>query len=410
MYGGLKRNVATFWNSYSVVILSCLVLLSTGLQKLSLLQLDSAGIKPIHIIVIAVFIFNFKQISLRPEITPLALQLTFFGVWSIAIAATSYFDMMSLNFLFSAFALVVLSSAFNWKFSDTLLGLRIAAAIILAATIITILFNFGEYQNAISAGLESGARPLAEGPFFSGGINIQASWIAIFGALFSRSILWFAIYFIPALAVQLFYMSRAGLLALIIVGIFTLVYHRRAILIRLGKAVTAIVIISILVVSSFIISFSGLWGRFLIIGAEPGSQGRLKLWSVAIDTIIERPLTGWGVGNEVPVFRNYFSIRILEDNLHNSLLTALFAAGVLGLLVYLLTTVLELYRLNKWVEPFILLVSFSFVSLLQFRLAELPVLVPLALMVGALAGPAKSSFLENISRPKNTNFSTHVKK
>lgn len=410
MYGGLKRNVATFWNSYSVVILSCLLLLSTGLQKLNLVQLGSAGIKPIHIIVIAVFLFNFKQIRLRPQITPLALQLTFFGVWSIAIAATSYFDMMSLNLLFSAFTLIVLSSAFNWEFSHTLLGLRIAAAIILATTTITILLNFGEYQNAISAGLESGARPLAEGPFFSGGINIQASWIAIFGALFSRSIRWFAIYFIPALAVQLFYMSRAGLLALIIVAIFTLVYHRRSILIRLGKTVTAVVVISILVVSSFIISISGLWGRFLIIGAEPGSQGRLKLWSVALDSINDRPLIGWGAGNEVAVFRNHFSTNILEDNLHNSFLTALFTAGVLGLLVYLLTTFLELYRLSKWVEPFILLVSFCFVSLLEFRLAELPVLVPLALLVGALAGPARSSIQGKKSRVKNTTFSTHDKK
>jgi O-antigen ligase len=75
--------------------------------------------------------------------------------------------------------------------------------------------------------------------------------------------------------------------------------------------------------------------RFGTIGEEPGSLGRLTLWSGGLRVFEENPL-GVGAGNAVPTLRRVLGVDVPEDNLHNIYLQHAVETGLPGLAALLL--------------------------------------------------------------------------
>lgn len=64
-------------------------------------------------------------------------------------------------------------------------------------------------------------------------------------------------------------------------------------------------------------------------------SGRGMLWNAAYRAIIDRPITGFGIGNSVSAL-NMYSLNILGRTPHNTFLRMWVEMGIFGLLIYLL--------------------------------------------------------------------------
>lgn len=363
----------------------------------TLFSIGPVNIKILHLLILYVGIVNWRKLKLFYEIRPLFFQLTFFAAWSIVLLFTGiHFDPIILNYLLGAITLVVLGTGLLGKQKIVIDGLQIGAFVVLAFTIVAVFMNFGEYQSALSQGLDKGWRPLTAGYFFSGGINIVASWIALFSAFYFRSPKLLLVYVIGAGFIQWYFMSRSGSIALAAVLVLAVWKNFSVIKSRLSSKV--LIISAAVLTTSFavIIGFSGLGARFALIGNEPGSEGRIALWESSVNAIKQKLLFGWGLGNEYQILKSFGHLGG-EGNLHNSILTGLLAAGAIGLIVFIWTTLLTIYRIRNWAEPFAFFTGYVLISLIEFRGAEIVMLVPFALLIGAWRSASNNESLTKLS-------------
>jgi len=85
-------------------------------------------------------------------------------------------------------------------------------------------------------------------------------------------------------------------------------------------------------------------------------SGRGILWNAALKAIVEKPLTGFGIGNSVAAISNY-SIHIMNRTPHNTFLRMWVEMGVFGLLTYLLFLVNIIYDFFKTRNKSMLLIT-----------------------------------------------------
>ena len=112
--------------------------------------------------------------------------------------------------------------------------------------------------------------------------------------------------------------------------------------------------------------------RFESIGDDPGSTGRLTLWTGGVEVFQEHPF-GVGLGNAVPQLERAIGASVTEDNLHNQYLQHLVETGVQGFVAYLLLVGFAVRRLivSRLRDPMLLYVGIYFLlAMLQFRGAE----------------------------------------
>ena len=104
--------------------------------------------------------------------------------------------------------------------------------------------------------------------------------------------------------------------------------------------------------SSFI-KESPVLGRFATMSFNSDTGwSRFKIWEIAYQGFQERPILGWGQGNFPDVFNKYYnpelhSIEPWYDRAHNVFFDWLIAAGILGLVSYLLIFVASIYQIWK---------------------------------------------------------------
>jgi O-antigen ligase len=112
--------------------------------------------------------------------------------------------------------------------------------------------------------------------------------------------------------------------------------------------------------------------RFESVGEDPGSTGRLTLWTGGAQVFTSHPL-GVGLGNAVPQIERTIGAAVTEDNLHNQYLQHAVETGVQGLVAYLLLVGFAVRRLvlSRLRDPMLLYVGIYFLlAMLQFRGAE----------------------------------------
>jgi len=112
--------------------------------------------------------------------------------------------------------------------------------------------------------------------------------------------------------------------------------------------------------------------RFESVGEDPGSTGRLTLWTGGVQVFTSYPF-GVGLGNAVPQIERTIGAAVTEDNLHNQYLQHAVETGVQGLVAYLLLVGLAVRRVlkSRLADPMLVYVGIYFLlAMLQFRGAE----------------------------------------
>jgi O-antigen ligase len=212
--------------------------------------------------------------------------------------------------------------------------------------------------------------------FYGGGPNLEATWVAMAGVFLIGSRL-FLPYMLGCAALSVAYASRVGLIVvgLVLVGSVagSLVSgHGRAMRRWMLPAALVACAVAALMIARGVTGADYVLQRFQSIGDDPGSTGRLMLWTGGVRVFATHPL-GVGLGNAVPMIERTLAMNITEDNLHNQYLQHLVEVGVQGLASYLLLAMLNWRRLiaTRFQDPLLLFVGIYFViALVQFRGAE----------------------------------------
>jgi O-antigen ligase len=213
--------------------------------------------------------------------------------------------------------------------------------------------------------------------FYGGGPNLEATWIGMSGVFLIGSRL-FLPYMAGSAAISVAYASRVGLIVvtLVIAGSVVGGWIRSR---RSGGGRSLLLpVCALLIGVGAVTAVQGIDGadyiaqRFQNIGEDPGSTGRLTLWTGGARVFAAHPF-GVGIGNSVPLIERMMAMNITEDNVHNQYLQHLVDTGVQGLLVYLLFVGLTWRRLlrSRLQDPMLLYMGIYFVlAMIQFRGAE----------------------------------------
>ena len=113
--------------------------------------------------------------------------------------------------------------------------------------------------------------------------------------------------------------------------------------------------------------------RFLAIGEDKGSTGRMDMWQYALSAFIDAPLFGNGAGNAVVHLKMVSGTPFSEGNIHNYPLQVLLDFGFMGFVFFiaLILNVMAIFRKERFSNPFAAYILCWVVgSLFQFRGAD----------------------------------------
>lgn len=146
--------------------------------------------------------------------------------------------------------------------------------------------------------------------------------------------------------------SKSILLILFVIVNIVLPYYlfngkRRQRFISIGGAITAIVVIGILSISTFRERYVTLLKSDLSTDKKElrNSDSRVERWRVAAVRIKARPLIGYGSGSEIGLLKNdFYNAKLYSSflyglNSHNQYISLVLKSGIWGLLIYLLTLI-----------------------------------------------------------------------
>ncbi len=350
------------------MVIAALVLLSMCFQDLVIVSFGSFALKPFHVIVTMVFIYTILARKMRWEIP---FPLFFVGVVvMLAISMVGYarfgFSSMFLNYVFMCLACLTLYNLGS-SLSDTQWRrvIQTVAFIVMTAVYIKLVLNIGELRRFFD-------NPWAGHPalptFLGGGVNLEASWLAMFSVFFKDNRRG-ALYLILATGLSMVYASRAGIIICLLAFLYVFVLKggKSGVSLRFFLAVMAVFLIFVALAQNGNV----LAERLLSAGEDRGSQGRLNMWQYALPTFLDAPLFGDGAGNatrHMSLVGNTNSIT--ENNVHMYFLQVLLDFGFVGFLIFMAMVVYFLRRcvadqLKSPFESYILI--YLIVSFIQFR-------------------------------------------
>jgi putative inorganic carbon (hco3(-)) transporter len=311
-----------------------------------------------------------RLVRWRPEVI-----LYFVVIGSTALLASLRFGPKAaiVNTIFAAYAATVGASAGRMAGPATALrALRWASVIVLGAVLLKAVLFLPEILRFFASPFGHPTLPT----FFGGGPNLEATWVAMAGVFLIGSRL-FVPYMVGTAILCAAYASRAGFIVVLLVVVASIA----STLLRGGGGRPRRWLLPIAVVALGVAGVSAARGvegadyiaqRFQSIGEDPGSMGRLTLWTGGLRVFTAHPF-GVGLGNAVPQIERTIGASVPEDNLHNQYLQHLVETGVQGLVAYLLLVGLAVHRLfaTRLRDPMLLYVGVYFLmATLQFRGAE----------------------------------------
>ncbi len=174
------------------------------------------------------------------------------------------------------------------------------------------------------------------------------------------------------------YASRGSIVFLAL--IIAIAWIRRLINTRMTPGLRAGIIASIGIVAALVVlgvtvmlqnatAIGYVIQRFASIGNEPGSLGRLTLWTGGIQVFQHYPL-GVGPGNAIAEVQRELGVSLTEDNLHNVFLQHLVDAGIQGFFAYLLFCIMVSFRIirDRFRNPLLLFAGIYLIAgAIQFR-------------------------------------------
>lgn len=194
--------------------------------------------------------------------------------------------------------------------------------------------------------------------FFSGGPNIEATWIGMFSVLSNNRYIALAF----GLVIGSLYGSRAGLIAVVLSVLGVL----RAMSLRKILTYTMVLITFMMLMAPLL---EVVLQRFLNIADEADYEiGRVFLWTRAYELILEN-VFGYGVGGGISEIKN-MAVDFSENNFHNIYIQMLVDGGLLGLILYSRILWVVFYQVDasiKWVKSIrVFLISYFILGFIQF--------------------------------------------
>jgi O-antigen ligase len=311
-----------------------------------------------------------RLVRWRPE-----MILYFVVIGTTALLASLRFGPKAaiVNTIFAAYAATVGASAGRMAGAATALrALRWASVVVLGAVLLKAVIFLPEILRFFASPFGHPTLPT----FFGGGPNLEATWVAMAGVFLIGSRM-FVPYMAGSAILCAAYASRAGFIVVLLVMLASVA----GTLLRGGGGRARRLVLPMAVVALGIAGVAAARGvegadyiarRFESIGEDPGSTGRLTLWTGGAEVFTSHPF-GVGLGNAVPQIERTIGASVTEDNLHNQYLQHLVETGVQGFLAYLLLVGLAVRRLvaSRLRDPMLLYVGIYFLlAMLQFRGAE----------------------------------------
>jgi hypothetical protein len=210
--------------------------------------------------------------------------------------------------------------------------------------------------------------------FSQGGVNLEATWIALFGFFFKSKKGY--IYLIISLFLSALFTSRVGMILNFLLFCW-LTYH---IYLKHGilnlKRIFQISSIMFLLGTFFLFSplASPVLDRIAESGniEEAGSRGRIAMWINFPEAFINNPM-GYGAGNTMMAIETVAGMSFVEPNIHNTYMQNALDFGILGLFTYIVIILSFLLKEKRtmFASPFAgALLGYILASLIQFGGSE----------------------------------------
>lgn len=362
-----RRKVSTSGEGELPLLILCI---SICFQNVTLFALGEAGIKPYHIITFAILIVSFFVRKSAWGFPDKLLLLASLLLMIISMINAFLFKLSAVTFNYVFFFLIIVT-AYNFGYRLSEEGWTRLAQRAGYATLIVIACNMLINSSAI---INFYSNPWSGHPalpsVFGGGVNLDASWLALFGVFFSRNTPG-SIFLLGSLCVSVLLASRSGMIICLLSIIYVYIVRPRNV--GLLKK-TMWVVLCALVIGLFLVNYGDVvLDRFLAIGEEPGSQGRMDMWRFAPDAFASSPLIGYGAGNAVSGLEHVSGLEYSEGNIHNYFLQVLLDFGIMGFIPFalLVAKLLTFAARDGFQNRFaIYIICWLIGSFLQFRGAD----------------------------------------
>lgn len=311
------------------------------------------------------FLLSERKIKIPPTILNLFFMFVIFV--SLTIGLKYSINNLILNYI-SGFYYLVLFLTLGCRFGEKtwLKMIKTISWIVITFILIKLVINI---DVIISFLRNPYNHPVIE-TFFGGGVNLEATWVALLGFSFYKDKKGY-LYWLLSLIISSIYASRVGIMASCFLFIYLYFSNKKTNLKAFLKTLFSVVFIGIigLIILNKLGMYDYLLERFLNIGSESGSLGRLRMWNYVFESFKNNPF-GYGIGNSLVAIELSSGLYFTENNLHNLFLQMLLELGIVGFLFYMILIIYFVIknRAKLLSDP---IISFIFIyivlSLFQFR-------------------------------------------
>lgn len=357
------------WNFKKLI--TFVLIVSCCFQNLILVDFGSFALKPFHLLGLFALLYTVWEKKVNWTVPSSLFVFGVVAALGISLIGYMRFGVNSVVFNYS-FMLVICCTFYNlgsdYSLKDWECLFRLAASFVMCAIFIKLLLNLDAI--ALFRSQPWMGHPVLP-TFFGGGVNLEASWMALFIPFFGWNLTGL-LYIILALLLSFIYASRAGLmLAVLGVAYVFLGKYKGA------PMKTKLMVLTGILVAGFVVLVlqgNALIERFLSIGTDPGSEGRFNMWRYAALAFKDAPMFGCGAGNATRHIDMLMpSAGILEDNVHMYPMQVLLDFGSVGAVIFaffVISFIKRCYK-NRLRSPFeAWLLFYLIASFVQFRGAD----------------------------------------
>ena len=274
-------------------------------------------------------------------------------------------------YFWGAFMIVTICSIGKYVKTDAMISVFQKAAIFFLAMVW--IKNFIHKEVFIIFFINPSVHPSV--PTFSqGGVNLEATWVALFGFFFMSKKGY--IYLFISSFLSVLYTSRVGMI-LNFLYFCWLTYH---LYLKNGifnfKRILQVSFIVSIIAAFFFTSplASTILNRIAESGdaEEAGSRGRIAMW-INFPEAFMNNMIGYGAGNAMGAIESVSGMSFVEVNIHNTYMQNALDFGILGLLIYVIIVLSFLFKEKKlmFANPFAgVLLGYIAASLIQFGGSE----------------------------------------
>ncbi len=355
-------------------LLFFLLLLFNCLQNASIITFESGfSFKVSHVIIIMFLPILIRQEKIRLPNMCLTSFFCFIMIITIFASLKYGFNSLIFNYIAGFYSLILfMTLGGKIEYYQWLKLIKSVAWIMMFAIIINLLIHF----DIILAFIKNPYNHPIVDTIFGGGVNLEATWITMLGFSFYKDKKGY-IYWLLCLAISAVYVSRAGLVACVMLLLFLVFHNKNINMAQMLKKLPLIVIVGC--IGLLILNKIGMLDyaleRMLNIGdslTDGGTRGRFSMWQYVFVAAKNNPL-GYGVGNGTNAIEIVSNMDFSENNLHNFIFQMLLDVGVFGLIFYILIIAVFSFKNIRFLfkDPIItFLFTYIGLSLVQFRGGE----------------------------------------